>query len=142
MAKQSIKTEININAKPEAVWNVLTDFFNYPQWNPFIISIEGNVETGKRIHVKLQGMNFKPKVLVFEQNKEFRWLGHLWIKGLFDGEHRFQLVENADGTTTFIHSENFSGILVKLFTKMLKKNTEPGFKQMNQKLKERVEQIA
>ncbi len=58
-------------------------------------------------------------VLSFEPNKELRWLGHLLVTGLFDGEHRFELIDNGNGTTTFRHSETFNGILVPLFKKLL-----------------------
>ncbi|RYZ45415.1 MAG: SRPBCC domain-containing protein, partial [Chitinophagaceae bacterium] len=37
MNKQ-IKTEIVINASKEKVWAILTNFSQYPQWNPFIVS--------------------------------------------------------------------------------------------------------
>ncbi len=84
-------------------------------------------------------MTFTPRVLAFEKNKEFRWLGHLFIKGLFDGEHRFELTDNSDGSTTFRQSEQFGGILVPLFNKMIEVNTRNGFEAMNKKLKERAE---
>jgi uncharacterized protein YndB with AHSA1/START domain len=43
---KSIKTEIVINASKEKVWHVLTDFKRYPQWNPFITSVEGELVKG------------------------------------------------------------------------------------------------
>jgi uncharacterized protein YndB with AHSA1/START domain len=43
MAKE-IKTEILINASPDKVWAILTDFDNYPSWNPFITSLKGEVK--------------------------------------------------------------------------------------------------
>lgn len=144
MAKE-IKTEILINATPDKVWAILTDFDNYPNWNPFIKSIKGQVAVGNKITARMEppeakGMTFVPKVLVFETNKEFRWLGHLLFPGLFDGEHKFELVDNKNGTTTFRQSEKFKGILVPLFQKMLDINTTNGFIQMNKKLKELAEQ--
>jgi hypothetical protein len=140
MPKQ-ISTEIVINATPQKIWAILTDFDKYPRWNPFIKSITGPVVVGNTITARIeppdgQGMTFQPKVLVFEANKEFRWRGKLFIPGLFDGEHIFQLTDNGNGTTTFHQSELFYGILVPLFKKMLDTNTINGFKQMNQKLKE------
>lgn len=139
-----IKTEIQINATPEKVWSILTNFDQYPQWNPFIKSISGQVAVGNKITARLeppgaQGMTFKPTVLAFEAFKEFRWLGHLLFPGLFDGEHKFELIDHKNGTTTFIQSEKFKGILVPLFRKMLDTNTVNGFNLMNQKLKERAE---
>ena len=143
MAKE-IKTEIRINSTVEKVWGALTDFNNYPNWNPFIKSIKGPVLVGNKIVVRLEppgatGMTFIPKVLAFEPYKEFRWIGHLVFPGLFDGEHKFELIDNANGTTTLIQSEKFSGILVPLLKKQLDDNTKRGFEAMNEKLKELVE---
>lgn len=145
MAKELI-TEIKIKANPAQVWAVLTDFSSYTTWNPFIKSLTGDVKVGKTITARLEppkasGMTFKPKVLVFEANKKFVWLGHLFIKGLFDGEHSFELIDNLDGTTTFIQSEKFGGILVPLFNKMIETNTKEGFESMNKALKERIENL-
>ena len=138
MTKQ-LNTSITINASKEKIWKILIDFEKYPKWNPFIKSVTGNVQVGSRINIKLQGMSFKPTVLTFDKNTEFKWLGHLWIKGLFDGEHKFKLIDNGNGTTNFEQSENFSGILVKLFSKSLDKDTKNGFEQMNRELKLRAE---
>jgi hypothetical protein len=138
MAKY-IKTSITINASREKIWKVLTDFENYREWNSFIKSVTGEVKVGNQIEIKLQGMTFKPVLLTFNKNIELKWLGHLWFKGLFDGEHKFKLTDNGNGTTNFEQSENFSGILVKLFAKSLDKDTKNGFEQMNKELKVHVE---
>ncbi|MFZ4581048.1 MAG: SRPBCC family protein, partial [Paludibacter sp.] len=121
-----------------------TNFDNYPNWNPFIKSIKGEVKAGNIIIARLEppeatGMTFKPKILSYDVNKELSWLGHLIIPGLFDGLHKFELIDNGNGTTTFIQSESFKGILVPMFKKMLDINTTNGFEEMNKKLKELVE---
>lgn len=144
MAKE-IKTEILIMASPAKVWSILTNFEQYPNWNPFIKSLTGEVAVGNKIKARMEppgakGMTFKPRVLAFDAHKEFRWLGHLLFPGLFDGEHKFELIDNGDGSTTFRQSEKFKGILVPLFKKMLDVNTIDGFNQMNQALKTLAEQ--
>jgi hypothetical protein len=143
MSKE-IKTEILIQATPEKVWSILTNFENYPNWNPFITSLIGNVKVGEKIIVRIEppgakGMTFKPKVLAFNPNQELRWIGHLLVKGLFDGEHFFELIDNGNGTTTFRQCEKFKGILVLFFKKQLDNNTKSGFEAMNFKLKELAE---
>ena len=138
MAKQ-IRTSISINASKEKIWQILTDFEKYPEWNSFIKSVTGEVKVGNQIQIKLQGMTFKPFVLTFIENSELKWIGHLWFKGLFDGEHTFKLIDNENGTINFEQSENFTGILVKLFTKSLNKDTKNGFERMNKELKLRAE---
>jgi hypothetical protein len=138
---QDISTQITINAAPGQVWAVLTDFEKYPEWNPFIRSISGEVAVGNDINIVVQPatedeMTFAPEVLVYAANKEFRWIGTFGTSWIFAGEHAFELVDNGDGTTTLIHSENFSGILSWFFDTG---NTKAGFEAMNRQLKERVE---
>src|SRR6187431_348920 len=121
---KEIITEIIIQATPEKVWSVFSDFDKYPEWNPFIKSIKGEVKVGNTIIARLEapntkGMTFKPKVLSFEKNVRFSWLGSLLFPGLFDGEHSFELIDNKNGTTTFVQSEKFTGILIPLFKKIL-----------------------
>ena len=142
---QQIKTEILIHTTPEKVWSILTNFDNYPNWNPFIKSVKGEVKVGNKITVRIEppeakGMTFKPKVLTFETNKELKWLGRLLFTGIFDGEHKFELIDNRDGTTTFRQNEMFKGMLVPIFKKQLDNNTKKGFEEMNKKLKEIAEQ--
>lgn len=134
-----IETQITIAAAPEKVWKVLTDFNHYPEWNPFIKSVKGIVEVGKTIQITLPDMKFTPKILIFEKNRELKWLGKLLFKGLFDGEHQFYLKELPNGDTLFLHSEHFSGLLVPFFKKKLQTNTTMGFQAMNQQLKIRSE---
>ena len=149
--KKEIRTEIKINATPERIWEILSNFENYASWNPFIKSITANPEksgqglqVGENIIVRLEppegkAMTFKPKVLAFDKNKEFRWIGHLFFPGLFDGEHRFELIDHGNGTTTFIHAERFKGILVRMLSKMLDGSTKNGFHKMNEALKKEAE---
>ena len=136
--KKEISTSIQINATPEKVWQVLTDFESYPEWNPFIQSLKGDVRVGNRIDVNLGGMAFKPLVLEFTLNQKFRWIGHLLIKGIFDGEHQFEIITNPDGSTQLIQSEKFRGLLIPFVPKVLK-DTKANFELMNQALKQRAE---
>jgi hypothetical protein len=141
-----IITSIIINATPENVWNILSDFDNYGQWNPFITSIVGDIKVGNFLQVTIappngSAMKFKPTLLVANPQKELRWKGKLLLKGLFDGEHFFNIVDNKDGSLTFLQGEKFTGILVLFFKKMINVNTKNGFVLMNEKLKVKAESI-
>lgn len=104
-----ITTQIEINASSQEVWKILMDTNSYPEWNPFVKSLSGHLAEGSRIKVKLPGMTFTPTIMTINPNKAFRWKGKLMIKGLFDGEHSFQLQALANGNTLFLHQETFSG---------------------------------
>ena len=143
---KEIRTEITINASADRVWNVLTDFASFPQWNPFITSAEGELTPGQTLIIRLQspggkGMTFKPKVLVAEPNKELRWLGRLGMPGIFDGEHYFVIEAADDGGIRFVQGERFRGILVPILGILgMLKNTQQGFTNLNQALKARAEE--
>ncbi|WP_046866518.1 SRPBCC domain-containing protein [Microvirga massiliensis] len=144
MAK-TIETSITIAAPPARVWDVLTDFARFPEWNPFVRSIKGDLAAGSRLDVQIappgkKGMRFRPMVRAANANQELRWLGSLLVPGLFDGEHYFVLEPQGNGTTRFVHGERFSGILVGLImsTGMLDA-TRQGFEAMNAALKQRAE---
>jgi hypothetical protein len=140
---KKIEAVIVIDASPERIWQVLTDFEDHPRWNPFIQSIEGEKVPGRKITVFIKppgsnGMVFRPVILKFNSGREFRWKGKLGITGIFDGEHYFILEPISDSQTRFIHGEQFSGILVNLMGNTLEKTRE-GFTLMNEALKQESE---
>ena len=41
-----ISNQVMINAPVDQVWNVLTDFDRFPEWNPVIRRVEGRLAVG------------------------------------------------------------------------------------------------
>jgi hypothetical protein len=144
MSHHQIQTEIEIDAAPERVWSILTDFAAYPEWNPFIRFIHGTTKRGTRLEVRIQpsgasGMTFRPTVEAADAGQELRWRGRLLLPGLFDGEHRFVIERIAAAKVRFRQSERFNGILVPIFKGSLNRDTKRGFEEMNRALKKRAE---
>ena len=140
---KKLYTEIEINAPVSAVWKQLADTERYPEWNPFIKRISGELTEGNQLDVTIQSddksaMNFKPVILKIKDNQELRWVGRLIFPGIFDGEHYFVVEETSNGNTTFRHGETFSGMLSVLFG-LIEDDTRKGFEAMNRALKQRVE---
>ena len=141
---KKLETTITINAPASKIWEILMNFNEYPKWNPFILKIEENKSKNDTLSVQIKSgdnknMVFQPKILKKEIEKEFRWIGHLYVKGLFDGEHYFILEREGKEKTKFIHGESFSGIMSSFILKMIKEDTIKGFQSMNLALKERAE---
>ena len=141
---KELLSEIEIGAPAERVWRLLTDFPTYPQWNPFIRRIRGEPTPGERLEVRIEppggrGMTFRPTVLNAEPNRELRWLGHLLVPGLFDGEHSLTIQPLEENRVRFVQREAFRGLLVPLIGRSLDNNTQQGFEEMNRALKERAE---
>jgi hypothetical protein len=142
---KEIYTEIEIQASDDKVWRILTDFKSYPLWNPFIRKADGNIKLGDKLQIILQPpgstkMSFSPTVIKLEDKRELRWLGHLLIPGLFDGEHIFVIKQMKSNKVKFIQREIFKGLLVPLFAGKLYLGTKNGFMEMNIALKKLAEQ--
>ena len=80
--RNELRAEIEIDAEPARVWAVLMDFEAYPDWNPFITSIQGERTVGARLRARLQpaggrGITMSPSVTVNEPGTAFGWLGKL-----------------------------------------------------------------
>ncbi len=140
-----IRTVVDIAAPPATVWAVLTDFENYANWNPFIVQSAGQAVVGTQLDNVMQAQHldsptsFKPTVLIARENEELRWLGHLLVPGLFDGEHYFLLEETEDGGTRFSQAEYFTGILLLAFDM---NDFVPSFDALNQAIKAEAEAAA
>ncbi len=137
--QSTIRTEIIINAPKEKVWSILTNLEAFETWNPFLVKSKGTVAPGDRLENTMKNgdstMTFRPKVLTVKPNEYFDWLGSLWVRGLFDGNHYFKIEETGPGQVNLIHGENFSGILSGMILKKIGEETRQNFIRMNQALK-------
>jgi hypothetical protein len=140
---RSIHTEIGIGAPAPQVWDVFAAIDTWPEWNPFA-TVSGRLAVGERLTVEIRPpgkrpMTFRPTVVAFEPGRELRWLGHLMVPGLFDGEHGFRVRSDDPGRCRFEQFETFRGLLVAPILLMAGDATRQGFEAMNRALKARVE---
>ena len=144
---KELRTEIEFDGTPEEVWAVIADVPAYPEWNPFIERIDGELRVGAKLDVRLQPVDEReitmhPTVLAAEPGRELRWRGHLVVPGMFDGEHRFLIEEAGPGRVRFVQSECFGGILLPfLWEKLRDGGTAKGFRAMNEALARRVAEL-
>lgn len=143
MTTRHVTTALDIDAAPERVWDVLTDFAAYPEWNPFIVRVDGTPTPGSRITLRIRstaGWNAtnRATVLAAVPGKVLRWSARLIpIPGMASGRHEFTLTPTETGTR-LVQSERFSGALVPAIGRLLVK-TEQDFHILNQALRKRSE---
>lgn len=138
--RADIVTEIDIDAPPSAVWAVLADPAGYRDWNPFLVSMEGELAEGATLANTMRPaggseMTFRPVVLKVEPEQELRWLGRFLLPRIADGEHYF-LLEERIGGTRLVHGETFRGVA---FWFVDAEQFRADFEAMNAALKARVE---
>jgi hypothetical protein len=143
--KFEIKHEIDINASPAEVWQAITDFENYKRWNSQLAYLGGAVKPGGRLHLKLTAdgagpYEFKPTISYWEESRKFAWLAITGARGVFDGEHFFELRDTGNGKTRLINREEYRGILSQMIRRLpMMKKAPQGFEKMNRELKAFVE---
>ena len=142
--RMTLTSEVVIFAPPARVWDVLSNFSAYPEWNAFIPSATGTLEKGARLTVRIAPpggvpVTLTPKIIQLTPGSRLTWRGRLFAPGVFDGEHDFSLAARDSYVTRFTQSETFKGILVPLLASSLNRNVHVGFEQMNAALKRRAE---
>jgi hypothetical protein len=138
-----LNAEAEIAAPPDRIWRILTEFDRYPEWNPFMSRVEGQLGVGNTLVVNAgstegKRWRFKPKVTIIDPGRELRWQGQLYSRGLFYGEQFFLLRALDAGRTRLVQGGNFAGLLLKYMGSFLT-DTARGFVGMNQALKARAE---
>lgn len=138
---KEIRTEVHIAASARRVWDILTDFASFADWNPLVLEAGGALREGGRLRVRIKSgreLRFSPTLLAVKPERELRWRGQLLHPWLFAGEHYFLLEPDPRGTR-FVHGERFTGALVTLMAGVLDAHTARDFAAMNQALKRRAE---
>ena len=126
------KSEIIINAAISDVWNLLSDFENYPNWNS-MLAFKGVPKVDRKIPMKVSIMgrtNLVPvKFLKIQTESELSWKGG--PPGLITGEHYFKLEVVDEKTTKMVQGEIFKGLLVPLLWPFLKGTLNTLYEQTN-----------
>jgi hypothetical protein len=140
---QQLDATADIDAPPEKVWAVITDFSSFPRWNPFIVRAGGELRPGGRLHVTLQvpdmrPVSFRPRLLAVEPGRLIRWRGVTGVRGLFDGVHSLSVEALPNGRSRFRTHEDVTGILLPVLGKVMRR-TQRGFDLLAEAVKARAE---
>lgn len=138
---KEVRTEVEIGASAKKVWDIISDFSKYREWNPFITDVQGEPREGSKItiHVRTPSgatRTYDPRVIKAEPEKELRWVGK--VPGIVSGEHIFIIEQAGTGRVRLVHREVFGGLLSSFFGGSIG-DIQAGFEQMNQALKKRAE---
>jgi len=114
--------EIEVEARPEIVWDVLTAIDEWAQWNPDIeeISMEGELSEGTRFRWKSGSASITSTLRVVQPHREVAWTGK--ALGL-DAIHVYRL-QPLNGGTTVTTEESWSGWVARLFRKRMQATLE------------------
>ncbi|MBQ0951355.1 SRPBCC family protein [Streptomyces coelicoflavus] len=145
---RTVEAVVDIEASPQQVWDVLTDFPRYPAWTTYIQELGGRAEVGNRLRLVIGPPDKKPYVVnvpVLDATPGVRLAwgavipGAAWMpRTIYTGVHEFLFSDLPGGGTRLTHRESFGGLLARL-VKDGPPGGDEGFDAFNQALKRQVE---
>jgi hypothetical protein len=132
--------QIRIEAPASKVWEHLTDFAGYPEWNPFLRSVQGELHEGATIEIQVanQPRPIKGRIKQLVPNARLQLESHVplgLLKALFTCE-----ITPLEGNrqVKFTVNETFKGLLAGILGSRLERQG-PLYDEMCKSLKTRVE---
>jgi len=141
---KKIKTEIEINAPVDKVWEVISNFNEWKEWNPIISNATGEAKLGTKLNIAMSdkegksSQKYQPVIIKLDEQKSFHWRAKMVSGHLFTNDKIVELKETETGTLV-VHAETFSGLLTPLFWSKLNTGVAPMLDKMNKALKQKVE---
>jgi hypothetical protein len=141
--KVELRSEVQINASADAVWETLTNLKLYSSWNPFVVEAHGTLQVGETVRtvVSLPGGGehvVRRRVLKIDPLHELRWSSRLIHRAIAYREQFFLLRQCGETEIRLVVGENFSGLIGSRHNARIMQLSQ-GLALMNQSLKRRVE---
>ena len=124
-----------IEARPDAVWAVLTDGPGYADWDSGVVRVEGTIAPQEKIKVVSEAnpkRAFPVRVTEFAPGERMVWSGGMPL-GLFKGVRTFRLAPE-NGATRFTMREEYTGPMLPLIWRSMP-DLGPSFEQFARGLK-------
>lgn len=145
----SISTEpVTINAPTQVVWDILTDFEKYPEWNPFSVKAESTLKVGKPVVLYIAQKNGKLMkqtftLDVFEPPHKIVWrLPRIIHRRIFNACREQRVTPIDDQHCTYATCDIFAGWLAGSIHKANSAWVKEGFQNMITALKTRAEEMS
>lgn len=99
-----------------AVWEVLTDFESYEDWNPVVTAASGEPREGGDLDLDVVLPGHEPEaldatVLIARPERKLRWQDRLLLPGLEDWEYEFVLQPVEGGRVLVVQQLRIEGLL-------------------------------
>ncbi len=143
-----VDTEIEIDAPPESVWAVISDFHRYPEWNPLMVKVDGQPREGTRIEwtsvIDNAARDYNATIDRSAPNQELAWTGPVSspARALFWGHHRLLIEEQSKGKVRFVNTEGFGGIATLALRGFLGNQVRRAYEAHNAAVKARAEALS
>ena len=140
-----IDATLEIEAPAELVWEVITDFPRYGEWNPFIVACETTLKPGDPIDLRV-ALTSRPQkqrewILSHTPGEQFTYSMKPAPLGLLRSRRQHKVSALGPARCRYESHFELAGTLRPLVTALLGSNLKRGFAGMTAGIKTRAEQL-
>jgi hypothetical protein len=115
-----IKETFEVNESIDKVWEFLTNFAKYPDWNPYLRKVTGEFKVNAPLWVQIHypfwpPIIVKPQVAAITPPYSFSWKGSFIIPGWLDGLFLVVLYPLSPEKTRIVIKERLEGVFLLPF---------------------------
>lgn len=141
-----IATEVAVQAPPDAIWNTLTDFAAYPEWNRVLKAVRGPLAPDAVLEVDLQWYGTPAAVKIpcvvtgIIPPKYLSWTWkHKFGAWFLAFEHVFRVQQRESGKVIFFQELYYTGLGLKFRRRDIEHRVKLSLNKLSDDLKHRVE---
>lgn len=140
-----IESRIGIQARPDDIWEILSDLSSWPEWSKIYPQIAGEIRIGARLQVAaaipgLPEREFTARVVDWIPYEQIIW-SDLPFRGWGKSMRFFEIEQLDDAACIFSNGEVFRGWLSEKLASRRRRAYRAGFDLMSESLKARAEAL-
>lgn len=140
-----IEHNLEVDAPPETVWEVITDMAAYPEWNPFVLACESTLQPGDPINMTVRlGNNERGQVEIiteYDEGKGFAYKMKSVPLGALSSYRTHRIEDLGGGQSRYVSRFQLLGWLSPLVKAILGGKLEAGFSGMSEGVRERAQSL-
>lgn len=143
--KRAVEHRIGVQAPAEIVWEVVSEFETWHQWNPLYRRAEGQMKIGTALTLEQHLAGEPPKVIApivqdWVPYEQLHWRSTRM--GGFVTAIRYLEIENmGPSNATFSNGELFMGLLLRFVSRDERRRLKAAFTEMGEAVRDRAEAI-
>jgi hypothetical protein len=143
--QRAVEHRIGVQAPAEIVWELISDFANWGDWNPVHPRIEGEMRIGTTLNVDFapepgQTVNLTPVVQDWVPYEQLHWRTKRW-RGFVTAIRYIEIDAKGDESAIFSNGELFVGPLVRFVSRDERRRLRAAYTRMGEAVRDRAEAI-
>jgi hypothetical protein len=141
----TVSHSLDIPLPATSVWQTLTAWDQYPQWNPYLYTVHGEQRPGAELSISLahegKTLQVKPRLTQWRPGASYGWRGRALFYGLHETDHFFSVTATGPHSSRLRQWEEFRGFLPFLMKEKSarQQQLQQSFAQMNAALAARAQ---